>query len=145
MVPYTGLVQRFVAIMAGFAFVGATADVSALHTHAYTDHEHAGHRHGPAAHEHPQVPAHEPAHQDEDHDAAHVESCDPGQHAVAFTIFCPPLPRVDAFDDVPFAKTGILESLVLLRSASTPTDVRVHGPPLLTQTPPRAPPSIFPA
>ena len=130
--------------MVCLAFVGAAGQVSALHTHAYTDHDHAEHHHGPAAHEHPQVLAHEPADHDGDDDAAHIESCDPGQHAVSFTIFCPPLPRVDPVD-VPCASTGAFARLVLLRSAYSLADVRVHGPPPLGPVPARAPPSLSPA
>ena len=128
--------------MVGFAFVGVVAQGSALHTHSYTSHGHPEHRHGPAAHEHPQPALHHDEH--EDHDAVHLESCDPGQHAVSVTVACPPLPRVDALDRQSEHATSV-GRLVLLRAVQTVRDVRVHGPPFRTQAPPRAPPLTLPA
>src|SRR5688572_28078879 len=111
--------------MVAVTFIGATAQVSSLHTHSYTEHAHPEHHHGPAAHEHPQTAAH----QDDDDDAAHLESCDPGEHVVSVRTTCPPLRHVGAFD-VPSSNVRLVDPLVLLRSAHTVTDVRVHGPPL---------------
>jgi hypothetical protein len=141
MVPYTGLVRHLVAIVVGVAFAATAFQVSTLHTHAYVAHGHPEHDHAPAAHEHPQPVAH---HDADDDDAVHLESCDPGQHVVSVTAGCPPPPRVDVFD-APSAHTRSLHPLVLLRSAHSVTDVRVHGPPPRAQASPRAPPLTFPA
>lgn len=142
MLPYTASVQRLVATLLGFAFVGVAAQGSALHTHSYASHGHPEHRHGPAAHEHPQPAPHHDEH--EDHDAVHLESCDPGQHAVSVTIACPPLPRVDALAGQSEHAASV-DRLVLLSAVHPVRDVRVHGPPSRTQTAPRAPPLTHPA
>jgi hypothetical protein len=133
-------VQRFVTILLGFVMASASGQVSPLHIHQYTGHDHPEHHHGLAAHEHHRsVP-----HQDNDDDVVHMEPCDPGQHAVSITMGSAPLPQANALD-VECANPSVLELLVPLRSVHRFADVRVHGPPPLTQVPPRAPPLIFPA
>ena len=132
------MVRAFVAILLGFALTGTAGQSPWLHIHAYIDHDHPEHHHGPAAHEHQQSTTH---HHD---DRASLESCDPGQHSVPFTLGCAPLPHVNAIDAAS-ANPSIVDPLVPLRSVHHLTDVRVHGPPPLTQAPPRAPPLIFPA
>ena len=137
---YTRVVPRVIPVVLGLVLASTSGQVSALHIHAYTDHDHPEHHHGLAAHEH-----HRSApHHDEDHDAVHLESCDPGQHAVSVTMGCAPVPHVDAID-AQCANSSLVEPLVPVRSVQPFTDVRVHGPPPLTQAPPRAPPLIFPA
>lgn len=138
--PYTARVRHLVAIIAGVAFAAAPVQWPALHTHAYVAHDHPEHAHAPAAHEHPQPAPHHDD-EDEDEDAVHLESCEPGQHVVSVTASCPPLPRVGVFD-AQAAQAGGVHRLVLLRSAHSVTDVRVHGPPPRAQASPRAPPLI---
>jgi hypothetical protein len=120
----------------------AAGQVSLLHIHLYSDHDHPEHHHGLAAHEHNRPAEH---HDDGDHDqAVHLESCDPGQHAIALTMACGPQPPAQAVDGV--GRSLILDGLLApIRSVTELTDVRVHGPPPLTEAPPRAPPLIFPA
>ncbi len=138
--------HRCIAILLGLILASTSGHVSALHIHAYTDHDHPEHHHGLAAHEHNRPAQH---HDDDDDDgdgdeAVHLESCDPGQHAVALTMGCTPLPPAHAIDGV--CPNLILAALLVpIRSVNEVTDIRVHGPPPLTHAPPRAPPLIFPA
>lgn len=106
--------------------------------HAYSDHDHPEHQHGLAPHEHPQPAPHQ------DDEEMHVESCDPGQHAVSLVMGCAPLTRVMVID-AERVKPTVIEPLVPLRSIRDVTDVRAHGPPPRTQAAPRAPPLNFPA
>jgi hypothetical protein len=126
----------------GLVLASASGQVSLLHIHLYSDHDHPEHHHGLAAHEHNRPAQH---HDDGDHDeAVHLESCVPGQHAIALTMACGPQPPTQAIDGV--GRSLILDGLLApIRSVTELTDVRVHGPPPLTQAPPRAPPLIFPA
>jgi hypothetical protein len=135
-------VPRAVAILLGLVLASAAGQVSLLHIHLYSDHDHPEHHHGLAAHEHNRPAEH---HDDGDHDqAVHLESCDPGQHAIALTMACGPQPPTQASDGV--GRSLILDGLLApIRSVTELTDVRVHGPPPLTEAPPRAPPLIFPA
>ena len=145
-VTYTRFVYRSVAILLALVLASTSGQVSALHIHAYTDHDHPEHDHGLAAHEH-QPPA---RHHDDDEDVIHeddvirLESCDPGQHAVSITMGSAPLPQVHAIDGES-ATPATVAPLVQLRSEHHVTDVRVHGPPTRTQAAPRAPPLIVPA
>jgi hypothetical protein len=133
-------VRRLLAIAVAFVFVGVVGRASPLHTHAYSGHDHREHNHGPAAHAHAQAPAHH----DEGDDSPHFDTCDPGQHAVPVTIGAAPLPHADSFH-AESSNARIVARLVLVRSANTLTDVRVHGPPSLRHVPTRAPPPTFPA
>ena len=133
-----GFVHRLVAILFGIVLASASGQVSALHIHAYADHDHPEHHRGLAAHEHHRSSPHQ------DHDASRLESCDAGQHAVSLTMGCAPLPQVSTVD-AECASPGVVEPLAPIRSISDLTDVRVHGPPGRTHAPPRAPPLNFPA
>jgi hypothetical protein len=121
-------------------FASTSSQVSLLHIHLYSDHDHPEHHHGLAAHEHYRpVP-----HHDDDDNASHLESCEPGDHAVALTMGCTPPPPGHAIDGV--CPNLILAGLLVpIRPVNEVTDIRVHGPPPLTQAPPRAPPLIVPA
>jgi hypothetical protein len=134
-------VQRLLAIVVACAFAFVIGQVPALHTHVYSGHEHREHDHGPAAHEH-LTPAHHD--NDDDGDAVHLDRCDPGEHAVAFTIGGAPLPQVKTVH-AESATLWFHAPLVLLRSARSLADVRVHGPPPERHLPPRAPPLTSPA
>jgi hypothetical protein len=57
---------------------------------------------------------------------------------------CASLPQVHVVDAEVACPTH-LEPLVPLRSISSVTDIRVHGPPPRLQASPRAPPLNFPA
>lgn len=137
---YTRVVPRVVAILLGLALASTPGRVSALHIHAYTDHDHPEHHHGLATHEHHRLASL----QDDDDDAPHFESCDPGQHAVSFAMACTPLLQAHAID-AESASPSAFGPLVPVCSVRGLTDVRVHGPPSLTQAPPRGPPLTFPA
>lgn len=142
--------------MRGFtAFVLAQALIvwpilpSPLHVHEYIGHDHPDHQHGPASHEHhPSSASAEQAHhgqeEDEDQQAAHVESCDPGMHAAAVAIGRAqvPQPRVD-LGELPGPM--IVAPAAPVRSAIPVVDVRVHGPPFDLRIPARAPPLTSPA
>jgi hypothetical protein len=131
-------VHRFVAILLGTILASTSGHISALHIHAYTDHDHPEHHHGLAAHEHHRSSPHQ------DHDASRLKSCDAGRHAVSLTMAFAPLPQVNAVD-AECASPSVVERLVPLRSVPDLTEVRAHGPPPRTQGPPRAPPLSFPA
>lgn len=133
-----GSVHRLVTILLGTILAPTSGQVSALHIHEYTDHDHPEHHHGLAAHAHQRSAPHQ------DDDGVHLESCDPAAHAVSLTMGCASLPQVNAVD-AECASPSVLEPLVPLRSVSDLTDVRVHGPPGRTQASPRAPPLNFPA
>ena len=120
------------------ALMATSGVASLLHTHAYNDHDHPEHHHGLAAHEHHEEPA------DPGDGTAHLEGCDPGKHAVSFAFVCATPPHLHAVD----AEIGPSASLIpelRIESAVGYSDVRVHGPPLRSQSSPRAPPLIFPA
>jgi hypothetical protein len=61
---------------------------------------------------------------------------------VAVTMGCAPLPHVDAIA-ASCGDASLVEPLVPVHLVQPLTDVRVHGPPPLTQAPPRAPPLIL--
>lgn len=116
------------------------------HVHAYADHDHADHHHGPAAHGHSAVAhAHAPDRDAPDahgpDDAARLEGCDPGEHAVSVVFtYVAPHP-----DHAPVPVT--LETILVAPPAQawrhvTPSDVRAHSPPRLTDAPLRAPPVV---
>jgi hypothetical protein len=133
-------VHRPIAFLLGLVLASTSGQVSALHIHLYTDHDHPEHHHGLAAHEH-----HRSApHHDKEDGAVHLESCEPGLHAVSITMGCAALPPVHAVN-AECANPTIVEPLVPVRSFHPVTEVRVHGPPPRTQAPPRAPPLSFPA
>jgi hypothetical protein len=129
------LMRRALASFLVIALNVTSGFVSSLHIHAYSDHDHPEHHHGPAPHDHHTSPAHHDA------EGPTLESCDPGEHAVSITMGCAPLPRAHVIH-AEYGWPGIVEPLILVRSFHPITDVRVHGPPPRTQSSPRAPPLI---
>ena len=140
-VPYTPIVRRLLAIVLGLA-LASTGQAPALHTHVYPDHDHPEHHHGPAAHDH--GGDHHYGNADADTRGPRVESCDPGRHAVSLSVGGAALTHPHAIAAV-CGTAAILDPLIPAFAPTTPTDVRVHGPPPRTQGPPRAPPLSFPA
>lgn len=142
---------RVFAIVVAAAMLSTSGSAAVQHVHAYVDHDHADHHHGPAAHVHAAgAHAHAPAshvdHSDADRahapeDAARLEGCDPAEHAVSvlFT-FVTPQPG--------HAPVPVTVSSIVLPSGEpvsrhvTPSDVRAHSPPRLTDAPLRAPPVV---
>ena len=134
--------RRMLASLVGLALMAAPGAVSPFHIHAYTEHDHPEHHHGPALHEHHHPQA--TLQHDGDHDPLRLESCDPGQHAVSLVMACaspPHLPIVVAERADPSrvepSVTPTLNRLIV--------DIRVHGPPARGRIPPRAPPADVPA
>ena len=134
--------QRVFAALVAVAMLSTSGLAALQHVHAYVDHDHADHHHGPAAHEHFAV-AH--SHASGSHppdDAAQFEGCDPGEHAVSvvFTYVAPHSGHVPV--------TVTLETILLVAPPEqawrqiTPSDVRAHSPPRLTDAPLRAPPVV---
>lgn len=117
-----------------------------LHVHAYEEHDHPDHHHGPAAHSHEKAAHHQ--HREESSPAkdggTRVEPCDPGEHAipVVFTCVSPTSHQISL--DVT-AVGVLLTPPVLVPCRVTPSDVRAHSPPCLTDAPLRAPPVVHPA
>lgn len=107
-----------------------------LHTHAYGEHEHGDHRHGPAAHEHHEYETtSEPT-------EPHASSCDPGRHLVPYMLVCHPPAQAHAVD------ADCILPLMPARDHTSPDivrigEIRVHGPPALASSSPRAPPLVL--
>jgi hypothetical protein len=129
-------VHRPVAIVLGFALASASV-APTLHIHAYVDHDHPEHHHGLAAHEHHSTAT--TARVDVAHDKVHVETCEPGRHAVSFVFVYSASPQYSPIlAEVVSPATLSLDVPRFHRVKHT--DIRVHGPPAGTQSPPRAPP-----
>lgn len=132
---------RGLAALVVMAMLSTSASVALQHVHAYVDHDHAEHHHGPASHEHTAVAhSHAPTSQAAN-DTARLEGCEPGEHAVSVVFtYVAPQP-----DHVPAPVT--LETLIVVPPGQawrhvTPSDVRAHSPPRLTDAPLRAPPLV---
>jgi hypothetical protein len=134
-------VKRLLAAVVAVAMLSTLGSAASQHVHAYIEHDHPDHHHGPAAHEHSTV-AH-PHAQDSrtQDDAARLEGCDPGEHAVSVVFtYVAPHP-----DHVPAPVT--LETILVAPPEQawrhvTPSDVRAHSPPRVTDAPLRAPPVV---
>ena len=130
------------------ALVALWAPALPRHVHAATDHPHPEHQHGVASHTHDD----EPAPVDErDHAAGaperpHVEACAPDVHAIDAALTTAAVagdaanPSVEA---VPVTRLTDLAATCAVQSFRA--DVRVHGPPAVLRTSPRAPPRLLPA
>lgn len=137
-------VFRALATIVAVAMLSVSATATMQHVHAYTDHDHAEHHHGPASHEHTAV-----VHLDHSDpgiaaDAARLEGCEPGAHAVSVVFTCvAPQPN--------YAPAPIELEMVITAPPEqacchvTPSEVRAHSPPRLTDAPLRAPPLVHPA
>ena len=139
-------VQRVLAAVVAVAMLSTSGSAAWQHVHAYVDHDHADHHHGPASHGHSAV-AHAHAadsHAPDSHapdDNARLEGCDPGEHAVSvvFTYVAPHPGHVPA----PVTLETILGAPPEQAWRHvTPSDVRAHSPPRLTDAPLRAPPVV---
>lgn len=142
--PYTAYVFRALAALVAAAMLSTSGTAAVQHVHGYADHPHDDHHHGLAAHVHaaPVTVRHTDARATEH--SATVEACDPGQHAVSVQFVC------GVLDPNPVLVAVRVEAVLLASplahwSASAPRDVRAHGPPRLTDAPPRAPPVVHPA
>jgi hypothetical protein len=137
-------VIRVFTMLAALAALAASGPVSMLHVHAYEGHDHPDHHHGPAAHSHDE--ADHDRHRDESPGATsiHLESCDPGEHAVPVVFTCvSPIAH-----QAPLADGAVAVLIVAPDVASccaTLSDVRAHSPPRLTDAPLRAPPVVHAA
>ncbi len=144
--PYTTSVFRAVAALVAVAMLSTSASAVLQHVHAYADGDHGDHDHdhGLAAHMHAAATH---LHHAEPHSAAHtveIEGCDPGQHAVSVKFVCAapePHPTLVAVtvEAVPLSPPPVVWP------PATPSDVRAHSPPRLTDAPLRAPPVVHPA
>lgn len=127
--------QRVLVILLVPALIATIGGSSLLHTHAYGDHDHPEHHHGLSAHGHQLVA------RARDDGAAHLKDCDPGQHTVSYAfVSAAPLRAHAAHAEltVPAAHGPDIGVACNVR----PTDIRVHGPPPLRYSSPRAPPLI---
>jgi hypothetical protein len=133
-------VQRLVAAVAAVALLSMSASAALLHVHASVGHDHPEHQHGPAAHGHSTVAHSHLTDAPAPDDAARLQGCDPGEHAVsvAFTCVAPHIDHVA----VPVTVETIIESPPEPSwRRVTSSDVRAHSPPRLTDAPLRAPPA----
>jgi hypothetical protein len=130
-------VHRGIALLLIPALIATSGLASLVHTHAYRNHDHPEHHHGPALHEHQHSAV-------ADHDRTEVtlESCDPAQHAVSASLGCASLPNLRVMDSES-GHTFANEPLVFVCSIKDRCDVRVHGPPSHSRIPARAPPLPF--
>jgi hypothetical protein len=129
-------VHRVLALLLVPALIATSGVSFALHTHAYTDHDHPEHHHGLSVHHHDGTPTRAAD------GAARLDTCDPAQHTVSFAVACAAPPQHHAVD----AEVGPRPSLspeLRVEPAVGDADVRVHGPPSRTQASPRAPPLKF--
>jgi hypothetical protein len=135
-------VHRVLAALVAVAMLSTSWSAPTQHVHAYVDHDHADHHHGPASHghstaAHPHAPDfHAP------HDAAQLERCDPGQHAVSLAYTCV-APHPDHVPAPVRLETTIVVPPERAWRHVTPFDVRAHSPPRLTDAPLRAPPLVY--
>jgi hypothetical protein len=137
-------VLRAVVAIVAVAMLTISGSSALQHVHAYADHDHADHRHGLASHAHtPPVPQHQ--HDSEGPDgAAQLEGCDPGAHAVS-VVFTGVAPRPEPAPVPLTLATVVVTSPDQVWRCVTPSDVRAHSPPRLTDAPLRAPPLVHPA
>ena len=135
--------RRLVATVLVQALVLTIAMSSSWHLHAYSDHDHPDHHHGPATHEH-RVTADLPEHS-ADQDGIRVETVpgddDPGRHALSFSTGATCGHRVEITVAI-VPGPALMDPGAPTWSALAPTDVRAHGPPLTASTSPRAPPLL---
>jgi hypothetical protein len=110
----------------------------ALHTHAYTDHDHPEHHHGLAAHHHhDDVASSRPA-----RGTVRLDACDPAQHLVSFGFACPPPPDLHT-SNAELGAAAPFGPWLQAGAAVAAPDIRVHGPPSRAHASPRAPPLKF--
>jgi hypothetical protein len=136
------VVYRAVAWLIISALIAAPGGLSTLHTHAYTDHDHPEHHHGPAVHDYHHLESRAEARSESGDGLPHLESCDPGEHVVSIVLACAVTPQVL----IAAAECGsaiLIAPLIASQRTSDVRDVRVHGPPFRNQAPPRAPPLIL--
>jgi len=111
------------------------------HVHAYTDHAHAEHHHGPESHAHTAVTHHHDSDSHAPDDAARLEGCDRGKHAVSVTVTYV-APRPDHVPGPVTLDTTLATPPERAWCHVAPSDVRAHSPPRLTDAPLRAPPVV---
>jgi len=134
-------VFRAVVATIAVATLAISGSSARQHVHAYAAHDHADHHHGPAFH------AHTPAVHHHQHDAdapgnvARIEGCDPGAHAVS-VVFNGVAPQPEHAPVPLTAETASVTPPQQLWRSVTPSDVRAHSPPRLTDAPLRAPPLV---
>jgi len=116
--------------------IAGSGQVSALHVHDYTDHDHPEHHHGLAVHEH-----HVPDTYSDD-GTPQLEGCSPGRHTISYVFVCA-APAQSPAVNAEFETPGLAVPDLGVHHALGITDIRVHGPPSRTQAAPRAPPLIF--
>jgi hypothetical protein len=134
--------RRMVAVALVSALLSIAGSSAWQHVHAYGDHDHPEHLHGPAAHEHG-ADAHPHARPDGGSSFT-IEACEPGTH-IASVVFTFVAPYAD--HAAPPALVSLVGFVPTLTSqpATVRRDVRAHGPPRLTDAPLRAPPLVIPA
>ena len=133
--------QRLLAVVVAVAMLSTSGSAALQHVHKYVDHDHPDHQHGPSSHGH-SAATHSHGHDAHVPDeAAQLEGCDPAKHAVAVVFtYVAPQP-----DHVPAPVT--LETIIVTPPEQawrhvSPSDVRTHSPPRLTDAPLRAPPAV---
>jgi hypothetical protein len=128
-------VRRSVAAVLALSLISASSAASWLHLHASADHDHLEHRHGLSAHSH--VVIHEPHESDE---LLRLEPCDPAQHVVRVSLFETTIPLALPQPAALGQATEFVPPQIGSR-ATSPREVRSHGPPLRNRLIPRAPPA----
>ena len=129
---------RSIAAVVCVGWLALGASLPSLHAHVYADHDHPEHRHGLAFHEHHHVV---------DHGAFErtgIAPCEPDGHVVSLQLS---YAKVRIVDGAGLASSAapLPEPDLVLAPAAARRDVRVHGPPRLTDGPLRAPPASRPA
>lgn len=129
--PYTYLVRRLQAAVVVVAVILFGTQAAALHVHAYVDHDHTEHHHGPDAHDHEIAT--------ESDEPAHVSSCDPSAHLISVSYTACPGSDVSP-DGVALVEVAVAAETSAVARAVEPLDTRGHGPPGTRCNSLRAPP-----
>jgi hypothetical protein len=137
-------VHRVFSALVAVAMLSTSGSAALRHVHAYVDHDHADHHHGPASHGHSAVAHSHAPDSHAPHDAARLERCDPGEHAVSM-VYTYVAPHPDHVPAPVRLETIIVAPPEQAWRQVTPSDVRAHSPPRLTDAPLRAPPLVDPA
>jgi hypothetical protein len=137
-------VFRAVVAIVAVAMLTISGSSALQHVHGYADHDHPDHHHGLASHTHRPL-ARQLQHDFEglDH-AAQLDGCDPGTHVVS-VVFTGVVPRSEPAPVPVMLETVVVSFTEHVWRTVTPSDVRAHSPPRLTDAPLRAPPLVHPA
>jgi len=124
-------VRRLTSLLVALGLLSSAAHAGLLHIHAYWDHDHPEHHHGPAVHTH--AAAEEPS------SDLRIDRCDPGQHTSSFVFICG-APQSNQVSAPAESVSGVIVPSAPVVGGVSFREVRVHGPPRYSAAGLRAPP-----